>query len=78
MLRLITLGQVAEEVMGADSVMSIENSNDENLSIKYFELLSDNKKAKDDIERELNRIEIEISDPGVRALLKMKRLEKNT
>lgn len=73
----LTLGEVAEEVMGTDSVMSEENSNDENLSTKYFELLSDNKKAKENIESELNKIEIKISDPGVRALLKMKRLEKD-
>ncbi len=73
----LTIGEVAEEVMGTDSVMSVENATDENLSTKYFSLLSDNKKTKDKIEQELNEIEIKISDPGVRALLKMKRLEKN-
>jgi len=73
----LSIGEVAEEVMGTDSIMSEENTNDEKLSTKYFELLSGNKKMNEHIESELNKIEIEISDPGVRALLKMKRIEKS-
>lgn len=64
--------------MGTSSRMSEDNATNEQLSIKYFELLSDNKKTKESIENELDKIENTISDPGVRALLKMKRLEKNS
>ena len=73
----LSIGEVTEEVMGTESVMSIENSNDEKLASKYFELLTNEKHSKNTIEAELDKIEIEISDPGLRALLKMKRLGEN-
>lgn len=77
-LKDLTIGEIAEEVMGTSSIMSEDNTVDEQLSTKYFELLTAQKNNKGSIEEELDRIEVEISDPGVRALLKMKRLEKNS
>lgn len=77
-LKDLSIGEIAEEVMGTSSCMSEENAKDEDLSTKYFELLTEKLKTKENIENELDKIEIEISDPGVRALLKMKRLEKKS
>jgi predicted ATP-binding protein involved in virulence len=76
-LKDLSIGEVAEDVMGTSSQMSEENKLDEDLSIEYLKTL-DLLKTKDntDIINKLNKLEIEISDPGVRALIKMKRLEK--
>ncbi len=77
-LKDLSIGEVAEHVMGASSEMSEENKMDETLSTNYLELLlKENNKSRIELMRELDDIEIHISDPGVRAFLQMKRLGKN-
>lgn len=72
----LSINEVSEDIMGAESEMSDENSQVENLSSEYFKTLLATDGEKASVVKKLDNIEIEISDPGVRAFLKMKRLEK--
>lgn len=71
----LDIDEVAENVMGVSSDRSEENEKDENLSAAYLKALStENKNAI--TPQELNSIEAKISDPAARALLQMKRLQR--
>jgi predicted ATP-binding protein involved in virulence len=77
-LKDLSIGEVAENVMGAKDEMSIENARNEKLSADYLSKLQTlSNGIKEEAINELNQIEQQISDPAVRAFLKMKRLEKN-
>lgn len=72
----LTIEEVSKNIMGIESEMSEENLADENLSTRYLEKLTNlENRNKIEIIKELDDIELKISDPGVRAFLKMKRLE---
>ena len=64
--------------MGVPSDMSESNIEEEKLSTEYLKTISELKEQnKEDIIKRLNDMELKISDPAVRAFLKMKRLEKD-
>jgi predicted ATP-binding protein involved in virulence len=74
----LSIEEVSQNIMGIESEMSEENQSDENLSTSYLERLGElQEQNKNDIIKELNEIELKISDPAVRAFLKMKRLGEN-
>ncbi|WP_298147573.1 AAA family ATPase [Flavobacterium sp.] len=68
----LSIGEIAQKVMGTSSTMSVENAKNEQLSLEYLQTIKSKPVNATEI---LNKIEIEVSDPGVRALLKLKRLE---
>ncbi len=72
----LSLEEVAEDIMGVSSDMSIENQTDEEISTQYFEILSA-KISDENKDIELNNLEGKISDPAVRAFLKMNRLKNS-
>jgi len=77
-LKDLSIGEVSESVMGIANEMSEVNAHDERISQSYFEtILNPATKTKQEVSSELDRLEMKISDPGVRALLKMKRLQKD-
>lgn len=75
----LSLEEVAEDVMGVDDVYAEENQRAEKLSADYLSALETIKlkpgQTKDNNFAVLDEIETKISDPAVRAFLKMKRLE---
>jgi len=75
----LSVDEVSEAIMGVDSPYSIENQQAENVSTAYFQKLDDLGKEpekKQSLFDELNQMEAKISDPAMRALLQMKRLEQ--
>lgn len=70
----LSLEDVAEKVMGVDGPFGIENEAKEALSAEYLKLLE----APNDARREaaLDEMEATISDPVLRAMLRMERLAK--
>lgn len=76
-LKELSIDEVSEDVMGIPN-RSVENNTDEIYSTQYLQNLSQLTPAnKAQIIDQLNDLEVKISDPAVRAFLKMKRLEKN-
>jgi predicted ATP-binding protein involved in virulence len=78
----LSLEDVAESIMGVESPFAAENVRDEKLSSKYLSMLEKGVKDKrnaptPNIARKLDEMEAKVSDPAVRAFLRMKRLEKN-
>jgi len=75
----LSVDEVSEAIMGVDSPYSIENQQAENVSTAYFQKLDDLGKEpekKQSLFDELDQMEAKISDPAMRALLQMKRLEQ--
>lgn len=76
-LKNLSIGEVAVDVMGAESDLSAENNLLKESSDLYLSLLQQGGKSlPSEILKELDELENTISDPGLRSLLKMKRLEK--
>jgi hypothetical protein len=73
----LSVEEVSEVIMGVDSPYSIENQRIENLSVDYLQKLNA-KESNGALANELDQLETKISDPAMRALLQMKRLEKET
>lgn len=67
----LTIDEVSTNIMGLDDSYGVENKNQEKLSEKYLNLL-ESKNTGD----ELLDIESKISDPSVRAFLKLQKLKK--
>jgi predicted ATP-binding protein involved in virulence len=77
-LNKLTLSEVAVHVMGAPSDFSQQNVTAENTSELYMSLLNQNdKKVVPGFNQKLDELEDSVSDPAVRAFLKMQRLQKN-
>ncbi|MCR6638188.1 MAG: AAA family ATPase [Sporocytophaga sp.] len=77
-LKSLSISEVVEDVMGVPSEMSEDNIIEEDYSSEYLktlEVLDDQNKRQ--VKHKLDQIELQISDPAVRAFLKMKRLEKD-
>ncbi len=77
-LRSLSISEVVEDVMGVPSEMSEDNIIEEDYSSEYLKtlvVLDDHNK--NEVKHKLDQIELHISDPAVRAFLKMKRLEKD-
>lgn len=72
----LSVETVVTQLMGLSSVFSQENTEAEQLSETYLSMLKD--KPLSEIVEALDGLESDISDPAVRAFLKMKRLEKET
>ncbi len=70
----LSLEQVAESVMGVESPFGVENQEKEDLTVEYINTLETFKE--NDSTSSLDAIEARVSDPGLRALLQMKRLKK--
>ncbi len=76
----LTVEEVALNLMGVPSKFGEENTRQEELSKEYLmkiNQLHQEKASADRIAEELDKIEIEISDPAVRAFLQIKRLRLN-
>lgn len=73
----LSLEEVAGDIMGVDDVYANENTRMENISSEYFVTLSELKKGNRDSEMKLDELEAKVSDPSIRAFLKMKRLEQS-
>jgi predicted ATP-binding protein involved in virulence len=71
----LTINEVAEDIMGVDSIHSEANAKDEELSTQYLTLLAQKGKGVKPDELTLNEIETQVKDPAVRAFLKMNRLK---
>lgn len=71
----LSIEEVAEEIMGVDSSMSVENTSKEQLATKYLTDLEADESGNLDASR-FEQIEQQISDPGLRAFLKMNKLRK--
>ncbi len=75
----LSVEEVSEAIMGVDSNYGIENQQVEDLSTDYLqklETLDISPQSQSALFSELNQLESKISDPAMRALLQMKRLEK--
>jgi predicted ATP-binding protein involved in virulence len=76
----LSIGEVAENIMGVESDYSEANKEVEDISTNYLRLLqqSDAIKVSGDsaVVKQLDELEAKVSDPAVRAFLQMKRLEK--
>ncbi|TAE26851.1 MAG: hypothetical protein EAZ91_16950 [Cytophagales bacterium] len=75
----LRVDEVSVEIMGVESPYAIDNQKAEDLSVEYLkklETLGKNPQAPNDTEGELDQLEANMSDPAMRALLQMKRLEK--
>lgn len=68
----LTIDEVSTNIMGLDDSYSVENMNQESLSIKYLNLLEG-----ENTDAALLDIESKISDPSVRAFLKLQKLKKD-
>ncbi len=76
----LSLHEVAYEILGVESMYGVQNHHKEKQSEAYLSLLA--KAEKDELHKEkyieeLTAQEEAISDPGLRALLKMERIAKN-
>lgn len=71
----LSLEEVAEDIMGVEDSYAIENNKKEELSSSYLTALQKLQKGDKTQDSVLDNIEEKISDPAVRAFLKMKRLE---
>jgi predicted ATP-binding protein involved in virulence len=71
----LSIEEVVEDVMGVSSDLSIENEASANLAENYLETLNVTNLTESD-QSTLEEIESKISDPGLRAFLKMNRLQK--
>jgi predicted ATP-binding protein involved in virulence len=77
----LSLEEVSENIMGVDGPYATENEDMEKLSAEYLQLLNSSKTVKvssDIVSAKLDEFETKVSDPAVRAFLKMKRLESET
>ena len=72
----LSLEEVAEDIMGVRSNFAIENLEKQELSDTYLSVLSNLNKGDRTQYALLDDIENKISDPAIRAFLKMKRLEQ--
>src|SRR5690606_8031953 len=72
----LSLEEVAEEIMGVDDSFANENTKMESISSDYLYTLSELKKGDKSKETKLDELEAKISDPSIRAFLKMKRMER--
>jgi predicted ATP-binding protein involved in virulence len=75
----LSVEEVSEAIMGVDSSYSIESQQTEDLSTDYFrklETLGQSPQNQSALFDELDQLESNVSDPAMRALLQMKRLEK--
>lgn len=77
----LPIDDVAEDVMGVSSAFSLENEQKEELSDKYFEILSQVVVESGsgnivELSQKLDEIENQISDPGLRSFLRMNRIAK--
>jgi len=72
----LSLEEVAEEIMGVDDSFANENTKMESISSDYLYTLSELKKGDKSKEAKLDEWEAKISDPSIRAFLKMKRMER--
>ena len=71
----LSIKEVAEDVMGVSSQMSVENEAQEVSVDDYLKKLEEYKHS-DEANEEFEAIESEISDPGLRAFLQMNKLRK--
>jgi predicted ATP-binding protein involved in virulence len=70
---------ISEEVMNVDGSYGTEKSEQESLSVNYFNLLTEAEAShnKDDYKIRLEQLENSITDTGLRAYLKTHRIAKN-
>lgn len=68
----LTIDEVSTNIMGLDDSYSVENMYQESLSSKYLNLLEG-----ENTDAALQNIESKISDPSVRAFLKLQKLKKD-
>ncbi|WP_293883547.1 AAA family ATPase [Sphingobacterium sp. UBA1498] len=73
----LTLEEVAEDIMGVEDSYAIDNLKKEKISEDYLLALEKLKDGDKDQNAVLDDLEIKISDPAMRAFLKMQRLENN-
>lgn len=73
----LSLEEVAEDIMGVEDIYANENSRMEAISQKYLVTLNELEKGHKETELKLDELETKVSDPSVRAFLKMKRLERS-
>lgn len=73
----LSLEEVAGDIMGVEDVYANENVKMENISEEYFYTLKELKKGNRKTESKLDELEAKVSDPSIRAFLKMKRLEQS-
>ncbi len=78
----LPIDDVAENVMGVSSSFSLESEQKENLSDQYLEILNQAVVESgsgniDKLSQQLDEIENQITDPGLRSFLRMNRIAKN-
>jgi predicted ATP-binding protein involved in virulence len=77
--KALSIDMVSHELMGVESNYGIENAEAEHSSHEYLELLqqAENAETPQNFVEPLERLEANISDPGLRAFLRMNRIAKN-
>jgi predicted ATP-binding protein involved in virulence len=78
----LPIDDVAEDVMGVSSSFSLESEQKENLSDQYLQILNQAVVESgsgniDKLSQQLDEIENQITDPGLRSFLRMNRIAKN-
>jgi len=73
----LTIGEVATRIMGAQSEFSEQNQKNEDLSDEYLKALNSEEHMKMLSEGRLEDIASRIMDPGLRAFLKLQRLNRS-
>jgi predicted ATP-binding protein involved in virulence len=72
----LTVDEVSKNIMGLVDEYGSESRKDESTSEEYLKLLDSSKKA--DLEDALTELESQVSDPAVRAFLKLQKLKKES
>ena len=75
----LSIDVISQEIMGVESNYGIENTNEENETQGYLSLLLEAEKSANPTNylKKLETIENNVSDPSLRAFLKMNRISKN-
>lgn len=75
----LTIEEVSQDIMGVESVFARENEQAEAQAIHYLDIVAQSSPTTSEQDQKLlDEIETRISDPAVRAFLKMKRLENKS